>query len=288
MAAITDVQLAVKENEALLSLAINLYEDGDINRSYNYIKAALDDANFYNSRFRNTVIARIQPIIEDTYLFKIEQQRKNLRVYALLTSLFVIILIITVYFIYRQIRIVSKAKKKLHIMNEQLVGANKSLDEANLIKEKYIGYFTNQCAVYVNKLDEYRKYVSRKIKTGQVDELYKFSSRAQEKEGEELYMNFDNAFLELYPDFVKEFNSLLRPEEQFKVEKNQLNTELRIFALIRLGITDVNKIAVFLHYSMQTIYNYKSKVKGKSIIGGEQFEEEVKKIGSLSLKKGSI
>ncbi len=281
-AAITDVQLAVKENESLLSLAIKLYEKGDVNRSYNYIKVALDDAIFYNARFRNAVIARVQPIIEDTYLYKIEQQQQNLRLYSLLTSLLVIAMGIILYFYYRQVKKVSKARKELRRMNDKLTSLNKKLDEANLIKEKYIGYFMNQCAVYINKLDEYRKNVNRKIKTGQIDDLYKSSSRALEKEVEELYANFDHAFLKLYPDFVTEFNLLLKPEEHYKTGANELNTELRIFALIRLGITDVSQIAIFLRYSMQTIYNYKSKVKGKSLTGSDLFEEEVKKLGTIS------
>jgi hypothetical protein len=284
LAAITDTKLAVKENEALLALALYLYDKGDINRAYNYIKVALDDANFYNSRFRNTVIARVQPIIEETYLFRIEQQKQNLRNYSILTSLFVIVLVIALYFIYRQIRIVSRARKKLRIVNEQLAGVNQKLDEANLIKEGYIGYFMNQCAVYIDKLDDYRKNVNRKIKAGQIDDLYKLTSstRNLEKEVEELYHNFDKAFFKIYPNFVEEFNALLREDERYKLQKDQLNTELRIFALIRLGITDVNQIAVFLRYSLQTIYNYKSKVKGKAIINSDHFEEEVKKIGAFS------
>ena len=256
LAAMTDTKLAVKENEALLTLAVNLYHKGDIDRAYNYIKVALDDAIFYNSRFKNTVIARIHPIIENTYLIRLEKQKQNLRFYIFLTSLFVVALAITLYFTYKQTKIVSRAKRHLKAMNEELVGLNKNLDEANLIKEKYVGYFMNQCAVYINKLDEYRKNVNRKIKTGQIDDLYKSSSRPFEKELEELYHNFDKAFLNLYPNFVEKFNSLLKPEERYKLEKDQLNTELRIFALIRLGITDVGQIAVFLHYSVQTTVSY--------------------------------
>lgn len=282
LAAMTDIKLAVKENEALLTLAINLYEKGDIDRSYNYIKVALDDAIFYNSRFRNSIIARVQPIIEETYLYKIEQQKRNLRTYGILTSLLILALAVILYFYYRQIKVVSKARRNLRIMNEKLSALNGKLDEANLIKEKYVGYFMNQCGIYINKLDEYRKNVNRKIKTGQIDDLYKSSSRALEREVEDLYTNFDKAFLQLYPDFVNEFNSLLKPEERYKLEKDQLNTELRIFALTRLGITDVSQIAAFLRYSIQTIYNYKSKVRGKALVGSEQFEEEVKKLSSLS------
>lgn len=284
LAAITDTRLAVKENEALLALAINLYNKGDnITRAYTYIRAALDDANSYNSRFRNTLIARVQPIVEDTYLQQIEKQKQNLRIYSILTSLFIIILAISLYFIYRQIKIVSRARKNLKVVNQQLATVNQKLDEANLIKEKYIGYFMNQCAVYIDKLDDYRKTINRKIKASQIDDLYKMTSstRTLEKEVEELYNTFDKAFFKIYPNFVEEFNALLREKERYKLEKDQLNTELRIFALIRLGITDVNQIAVFLRYSIQTIYNYKSKVKGKSILEGENFEEEVKKIGAF-------
>ena len=285
LAAIADTKLAIKENEALLTLAVNFYHEGDmIDRAYNYIKVALDDAIFYNSRFKNTVIARIYPIIENTYLYKLEKQKQNLHFYILLTSLFVIALAITLFFTFKQTKIVLRAKKNLNIMNEELILLNKNLDEANLIKEKYVGYFMNQCAIYINKLDEYRKNVNRKIKTGQVDELYKSSSRPFEKELEGLYANFDKAFLKLYPHFVEEFNSLLIPDKQYRLEKDSLNTELRIFALIRLGITDVGQIAVFLHYSVQTIYNYKSKVKRMSIFDSNLFEEKVKKLGSLSQK----
>ena len=284
LAAMTDTKLAVKENEALLTLAVNLYHKGDIDRAYNYIKVALSDAIFYNSRFKNTVIARIHPIIESTYLYRLEKQKQNLRFYILLTSLLVVALALALYFTYKQTKSVSRAKKNLKCMNEELVALNKNLDEANLIKERYVGYFMNQCAVYINKLDEYRKNVNRKIKTGQVDDLYKSSSRPFEKELEGLYTNFDKAFLKLYPNFVEEFNSLLKPEEHYRLEKDQLNTELRIFALIRMGITDVGQIAVFLHYSVQTIYNYKSKVKRMSVLDSNLFEEEVKKLGSLSQK----
>lgn len=283
LAALTDIQLSVKENEALLALAIYLYDKGDMNRAYNYIRVALDDANFFNSRFRNTVIARVYPIIEDTYLYRIEQQKHNLRVYSILTSLFVIALIIALYFIYRQVKIVSRARRNLKITNEQLVNVNRKLDEVNLVKERYIGVFMNQCAIYIDKLDDFRKNVNRKIKAGQVDDLLKLtsSSRDLEKDVEELYNTFDRAFFKIYPNFVEEFNSLLKEDERYKLGKDRLNTELRIFALIRLGINDVDQIATFLRYSIQTIYNYKSKVKGKAI-ESENFENEVRMIGNFS------
>lgn len=284
LAAMTDTKLAVKENEALLTLALNLHKKKDFDRAYNYIQVALDDAIFYNSRFRNTVIARVHPIIESAYLHQLYMQKRNLHFYSLLTSLCVLALAITLCINRRQTKIVSRAKKHLKSMNKELIALNHSLNEANLIKERYVGYFLNQCAVYINKLDDYRKNVNRKIKAGQTEDLYKSSSRPFEKELEELYTNFDEAFLKLYPNFVEEFNSLLRPEEHYQLDEKHLNTELRIFALIRLGITDVAQIASFLHYSVQTIYNYKSKVKKMAHTDSNLFEEEVKKLGSLSKK----
>ncbi len=284
LAAITDVRLAVKENESLLTLAIYLHQRNDVNRAYTYIQAALDDANFYNSRFRNAVIARTQPIIEATYLDKIQQQRHNLRLYALSISVVLVILIVTLYMLYKQIKKVIKARQHLNRTNEQLVLVNHRLDEANLIRERYIGHYINQCAVYLDKLDDFRKNVNRKIKAGQLEDLQRLSSStlALERDAQELYSDFDRTFFEVYPNFVEEFNALLREEEQYKLKKDQLNTELRIFALIRLGITDVNQIAIFLRYSIQTIYNYKSKVKGKASIESDHFEEKVRKIGNRS------
>ncbi|MDR0509747.1 MAG: DUF6377 domain-containing protein [Rikenellaceae bacterium] len=278
MAAITDIRFAVKENEALLTLALNLFEQGDVDRSYNYISVALSDANFYNSRFRNTVIARIQPVIESNYLHRIDRQRQNLRLMVILLSLLTVALIATVAIIFRQMRIVAKARRSLREMNRQLMSVNRRLSEANIVKEKYIGHFMNRCAIYINKLDAYRRDINAKIKSGQLDRLYRPSAREHEQEVEELLASFDEAFLKLYPDFVDEFNSLLAPDENMSSASGSLNTELRIFALMRLGVVNVNRIAEFLHCSPQTIYNYKSNIKKRARKEISNFEEEVRKL----------
>lgn len=271
IAAINDVKTAVKENEALLSLATNLFEQGDVSRAYKYIHSALEDSNFYNSRFKSTVIARVQPIIESNYLQQIKQQQRNLRIYVILLSVLVGILIVFFIILWRQKNAIARSRESIREINNQL-------REAHIIKEQYIGYFMNQCSHYINKLYLYRKEVNHKIKNGQTEQLYKPSTKELEKEIDELLKNFDQAFLILYPKFVERFNTLLLPEAQYKLEDNRLNTELRIFALMRLGITNVNQIADFLHCSLQTIYNYKSKVKSKARPEIVNIEEEVKRM----------
>jgi hypothetical protein len=282
LAAISDIKVAVKENEALLMLALNLFENGDVARAYNYISVALNDANFYNSRFKNTVIARVQPVIERNYFNKIDKQRQNLRLYAILISIFIVALVITLFLNFRQTKIVVKARKNLRRMNRDLVALNLKLSEANIVKEKYIGHFIIRSVFYINKLDTYRKDVNNKIKNGQIQSLYKPSAKELEKEVEDLYKHFDEVFLQLYPDFVNQLNSLLEPDARYELEDNRLNTELRIFALMRLGITNVDQIAEFLHCSLQTIYNYKSKVKNKARKDIANFGEEIHKLGFIS------
>lgn len=282
LAATADKKLAIKENEALLSLVGLLYKKGDINRAYNYVKVALDDANFYNSRFKNTVIARIHPIIENTYLIRLEEQKRNLQFSLLVIAVFIVILTVSLCFTYKQMKKVSQAKTDLKQMNNELSALNGKLNEVNAVKEKYISYFLNQCAVYVNKLDEYRRDVLRKLKAGKTDDIYKISSKPFEGELEGLYENFDKAFLQLYPHFMEDFNALLRPEGRYTLPAGKLNVELRIFALMRLGITNMGQVSSFLHCSTQTVYNYKSKVKSLSDLDRDDFDERVKKLGNLS------
>ena len=127
-----------------------------------------------------------------------------------------------------------------------------------------------------------------KLGSGQIDRRYKISSKGQEREFDELYAEFDEAFLKLYPSFVREFNDLLKPEERYETAEGRLTTELRIFALMRLGITNVNQVAEFLRCSLQTVYNYKSKIKSKALPGIAHFEEEVRKLGQETFQETSI
>ena len=282
LSSIADIKQAVKENESLLALAELLYSSGEIDRAYNYMSVALEDANYYNSSFKNSVIARVYPLVEMSYIEKINAQQHRIRLVMWLVALLAVIMAVIALMFYKQRQTIGRSRADLAKANQRLERASTKLAEANLIRERYVGYFMHQCSLNVDKLDKFRINVNRKIKANQIEEVYVMSSRPLEKELDELYENFDRAFLNLYPNFIEEFNNLLQPEYRYALPKGRLNTPVRIFALIRMGITDMTQIAGFLHYSVQTVYNYKSKVRKNSILTSEEFEEKVKKIGTLA------
>ncbi|MCD8081707.1 MAG: DUF6377 domain-containing protein [Bacteroides sp.] len=269
LSALSDVRASVKENAALQYLAVALYEEGDIDRAYRYIKSSLEDAIFCNARLRTVEISRMLPVIDAAYTQQVRQQRRQLVFFLVLVSLLSFFLIGALSAICRQIRRLRHTQEKLW--------------QANHIKEEYIGHFLDLCSVYIEKLYHFRRTVHRKITAGQTDELLRMTKSAQRSDAEqqELYANFDRAFLHLYPDFVREFNELLQPGERYVLRSDELlNTEMRIYAFIRLGIDDTNKIAGFLHYSVNTIYTYRNKVKNKAM-DREKFEKQVMKIGMI-------
>ena len=281
--AISDIESSTKENRSMQDLASILYQKGETDRAYKYIQSSLEDANFYNARFRNIQISKVQPIIEETYLQTINTQNKQLRWSIFLISILFAGLGITMYFIYKQLKMIAKSRNELSKTNSVLKSLNNKLDEANHIKEEYIAFFIRQNSNYLEKFERYKKLISIRLSTGQLDKLSAMVNNAKNEEMDlnELYHNFDQAFLRIYPNFVEEVNNLLRKEEKYNLKFGTLNTELRIFALIRLGINDTNQISEFLRYSLRTIYNYRSKVKAKSVIENDEFEAKIMQIGSI-------
>lgn len=299
LSAISDIQSAIKDNASIPILANILMKEGDINRAYRYVRFSLNNINDYNTRIRSSEILNIQAIIDKAYQTKNERQKGTLQLFLILISILSVLLITSVAYVYRQMRkgiIITKRLKetnqelnvlnsKLHDMNNTLKKINFEVTEANYIKEEYIAYFLNQCSKYIEKLDDYRKMVNKKIQDKQIENLYKTTKNNNLKEDEldELYTNFDTMFMHLFPDFIEKFNILLQDEEHIILKKGEvLNTELRIYALIRLGIDDSSKIANFLGYSVNTIYNYRAKIKNKSKISREDFEWTVRRIGTFS------
>ncbi len=296
--AMTDIQAVVKENLSLTSLAVELYQEEEIERANRYIEYALADANFYNARQRKVEISKIYPIINDAYQLKEKKQKDTLRFYLGFITAISVLLIVALVAIYFQMQKLSRARQNLHELNQalqqvnhrlnesnqKLNESNEKLKEANFIKEEYIGHFLNQCSVYIDKLESYQKVVRKKVMTKELNALIKMTESKSflESELKEFYSNFDRAFLRLYPNFVEEFNSLLGDGQQILPKKGELlTTELRIFALIRLGISDSYKIAHFLRYSVNTIYNYRAQIKNKSTVERDHFENHVMSIGAF-------
>ncbi|RGN31950.1 DUF6377 domain-containing protein [Bacteroides oleiciplenus] len=274
LSALTDIRLAITDHASLWTLAQLLYEEGDIERAYRYIRFSWSETNHYNARSRSLQTAGILSLIDLTYQAMQEKQNGRLRFYLLLISVLSLLLVIAIVWIYRQMKHLSVARSHLEQANEQL-------QMSNHIKEEYIGRFLKLCSAYIDRLDAYRRMVNKKLSGGQTEELLKMvrSRDVLDTDLKELYENFDTAFLHLFPDFVGKFNKLLQPEERIVLRKGELlNTELRIFALIRLGIDDSSQIAEFLRYSVNTIYNYRAKVKNKACISRDDFETCVMKI----------
>jgi len=288
ISAISDVKKAVKGYIALRKLAVLLFQEGDINRAYTYIKCSLEDATFCNARFRMLEISETLPIITAAYDKKIQQEKRKLLKYLILISFLSIILAASIVLIWRQLNKLSSAKKSIKGMyenmkqlNENLDELNKRLSESNHVKEEYIGSVFNLCSSYINKLESYRITINRNLVNNRIDDARKMtSSTVIPDELKEFFAHFDTIFLNIYPNFIDEFNSLLRVGEKISPKAGDILTpELRVFALIRLGITDSSKIASFLHYSPQTVYNYKLKVHNKLLVSKEDFAIAMQQIG---------
>ena len=296
VSAMADMKTAVREYISLRKLAVLLYQEGDIERAYSYVKICMEDAAACNARLRKLEILEIFPIINDAYQQKTEKQQEQMKWALVSISLLSLFLLLAIFYVYKQMKKVAAARREvidankrlkelndeLHLSNAQLKEANHSIAENSYLKEEYIGRYMDQCSVYLEKMDNYRRSLGKIAATGNVEELYKNikSSKFIEGELKEFYTSFDNSFLLLFPRFVEDFNALLADDEKISLKAGErMNTELRIFALIRLGITDSVKIAQFLRYSVTTIYNYRTKVRNKAAGDRDLLEQEVMTIG---------
>ena len=295
LSTIADIKSAIKDHASLWMLAQMLYKKGDIERAYQYIRISWSDTQFYNARLRNWQSGEILSIIDESHQLMLKRQNVYLQYGLMLIALLLVMLIVALAYLYSHMKKLAVARNDLqHVnkrlnelnnqlndLNQHLMSANMELTESNQIKEEYITRFMKLCSTFINKLDIYRRMVNKKLITGNIAELLKIT-RSQDslnEELEELYGNFDRTFLHLFPDFVDKFNDLLLDEERICLKKGELlNTELRIFALIKLGIEDSSQIAEFLRYSVNTIYNYRAKVKNKAKVSRKNFEDLVRNI----------
>jgi cell division protein FtsB len=292
VSAVADIENCIKENASFLELALIYDETGNIDQAHRFMQTAVDDALFCNIDFRISKTSSVYSIINAAYQEKERKQKAHLQILVLVVSILLVFLAAGIVYIYRQMHRLSSIRKelyrtnrKLSELNNDLTTANDQLKESNLIKEEYIAHFFDLCSTYIDKLENYRKTLNKHASNKHWDELMHLlrSTSLIETELEELYKKFDLIFLTLYPSFVEEFNALQTKEEPVSLKPGELlNTELRIFALIRLGITDSVKIAGFLRYSISTIYNYRVKARNNAVVAREEFEERVMKIGNYT------
>ncbi len=264
--ALCDVRLAVMDQGSMWELANLLQNDPkEFRHSHTFIKFAWDAARTFNTDMRSRQIMPVLSAIEETYQTELTQTNKRLKMMIAVAVLLLVTVMGLLLFVNKQRR--------------HLASAHQKLEQSNRMKEVYIGRFLRLCATYADKIERMKKRVAKLVKTRELNKLTDMMQSDSETL-DELYGYFDSAFLKLFPDFVEAFNALLKPEERIALEDHtQLTTPIRIFALIRLGIEDSGKIAEFLHYSVNTIYNYRAKVKNAALCDREEFEERVKQIG---------
>lgn len=296
--AICDVKCAINDQASLWILAEILSKEKDVERSYKYINFSWKANKKFCTRIRSWQISPVLGTIDHNYQAELKKANHRLIFAIICVSLLVIALALLTFYVNKQKSYLSNARNELKKTNTQLEelnnklsstngmlkASNDKLNESNGVKEEYIGQFLGACSHYIDKLDKMRLNVNKMVKNKQYNELYSMtkSSEVKEQELEELYANFDKVFLNLFPNFVEDLNGLLKEECQIHLSSpNKLLAIVRVFALIRLGIDDSTKIAEFLHYAVNTIYNYRAKLRNGALNDRNEFEKKVRELGTL-------
>ncbi len=290
----SDLEGCIRENTSLRTIADRLFDNGDIDRAYRYMRVAVDDANFYGTRLRNIQASHIVPKILSAYQTKQEQSHRSMVWLLGAISVIAMLLVVGVMAIYqllkryRRLNLLKKAiNEQLREVNAQLGDTVNQLHQSNgllrereKLKEEYIARFLTLCSCFIDRGEEQRKAMYRLYRDRKGDDLAKAlkSTHFGNENAQLFYENFDNAFLNIYPNFVDEVNKLLQDDGKIEVKQGKrLTTESRVLALIRIGITDNQSIANILRASLTTIYTYRSKLKARAI-NKETFEQSVKSI----------
>lgn len=275
-----DLYSCTKETAASRSLAEQFFAENDIVNAYKFILNAKEDADFYDSHLRKLEVAKLLPKVEIARFRKMEEEKTRAKLTSIAIGGFSLVVLYLSVIFYRQIKKVNSARKEILLKNKHLAHRNEQLREANKIKEEYIAYYFNFSTQYIDKLEAIKRSVLQRViakRFEDVDrELRKFDPKVERAA---LFEHFDQIFLSLFPTFVQQFNALFGEKDQIKLKNPQcLTTDLRIFALLRLGITNNEKIASLLKLSVNTIYTYKTKVKKRSFVPNDEFESKIQEI----------
>ena len=289
ISAISEIICSDMNHQALWRLANILSDEGDISRAMRYIDFSWNSISKFSTHKRAWFIAPIMNDIHNGYQKKVTKAHSQLFILTLIIGLLAIFLFTALIYAIRKRRMaviaraeVSQRNQQLSELNEQLSTLNSQLKDSNRLKDEYIREFLQMCSTYIDKMDNYRIRISRKLKANQLKDLMKMidSEEMKNEERQELMDHFDAVFLHLFPTFIQDFNKLLKPEARvYPTKNNSMNTVLRIFALVRLGIDESSKIAEFLDYSANSIYNYRSRIKKEALGLRDDFEKQVKQIG---------
>ena len=271
ISALADLRNSIREYVALRELAVLLYEEGNIDRAYRYLQCAMEDALEASERVRSIEMNTVFPVVEQAYLQQVHRRQYWMLIGIISSSILLIVLII--YFLY-----VIKKGKQLSALNKRLEKSNEELKESNRIKDAYVGRYMETASLLIDRFDNWRKQLKSLAHKQQFKQLTDIvdSQRYTQEQLNAFYHDFDEAFLNLFPDFVDKVKELLLPEAEFRIKQGeQLNTDLRVLCCIRLGITDSTQIASFLRYSLSTIYNSRTRMRNLAKGNRDEFEQKV-------------
>lgn len=285
VAAAYDLRHAVRKYESLQELARILSAEGDNTRAYTYIMCAINDIKASKARSRTARIADYLPIVLATYTQQQENMVHNKNLLLITVTALALALVVSLLFIRRKNLRLDAERRRLHDKNselerlrQQLSEVNRSLEESAKVKEQSLGTLFNLCSAYIGAMDRYRVQLAQRIKAGKFRDIESLlAAPAGVEHLQSFFRKFDSIFLEIFPDFIEKFNALMQPGHELTPKPGELlSTELRIYALVRLGINDSTQIAAFLHYSPQTVYNYRFRVRSHSRLPKEQFPDAVR------------
>ncbi|MVN91716.1 DUF6377 domain-containing protein [Mucilaginibacter aquatilis] len=282
-AAIGDIKSSTKETVALLWLSEQLYKDGNSKDAYDFLQQAMVDAEFYGARLRQLQISTVLPIVAAQQLNYSETERTRFLTYLLILTVLAAVVIVITILLFKQYKALQLQEKVIEDKNAELKSINSKLLEDAKIKEDYIGYFFDSISSYISKLEKLKHSVDTKLTLKKYDDIRSTINDINiKKERERLFYTFDHVFLKIFPNFISSFNALFEEKDQiWPREHEALTTDLRIFALMRLGITDVQAVANILEYTEKTIYVYKMRIKAKAKIHGDEFDHHIMSIKAV-------
>src|SRR3569833_67547 len=290
--AINDIISSTKETTAIFRLGQQLYLEGNLKDSYTFIQQAMDDAQYYGARLRKIKIGAVLPLVAAQKIIlaeneknKLESEKDRFLIYVFLIAAVAILIALISFIVFIQLKRLKVKERIIEEKNIQLEKTNDKLIEDTHIKEEYIGYFFNVISGYILKLEKLKRTVERKLATKKYEDILVTVNEINiKKERESLFYTFDHIFLKIFPNFIHTFNLLLKKEDQIWPKDHEvLNTDLRIFALMRLGINNNETIANILEYSVNTKNVYKMRIKAKALVPHDQFDHRIMDIKAVDL-----